>query len=100
MHSTHNLCTLDLLHAEIVWISTEWAGMKITLFGDDETYKDFGKDFCLITLSHRGDLDWVAGYIMGARYGFLHVSNERRVKINILSFVILRTMLLSLHSMA
>ena len=51
--------------------------MNITLFGDDdETYKDFGKESCLITLSHRGDLDWVAGYIMGVRYGFLHVSDS------------------------
>jgi lysophosphatidic acid acyltransferase/lysophosphatidylinositol acyltransferase len=74
---------LYILHAEIVWISTEWAGINITLFGDDEAYKNLGKESCLITLSHRGDLDWVAGYIMGVRFRFLHVSSERRcIKIN------------------
>jgi hypothetical protein len=50
--------------------------MNVTLFGDDETYKNFGKESCLVTLSHRGDLDWVGLAIMGIRYGILHVSCE------------------------
>ena len=69
---------LKLLHscpAEIVWISTEWARINITMFGDDEAYRKFGKEFSFLTLSHRGDLDWVAGYIMGVRYNFIHVGD-------------------------
>ncbi len=58
--------------------------MNITLFGDDETYKNFGKESALITLSHRGDLDWVAGYIMGVRYNFIHVSE---ISVNILKLI-------------
>ena len=50
--------------------------MKVTLFSDDETCKNFGREYSLFTLSHRGDLDWVAGYIMCVRYHFLHVSEQ------------------------
>ena len=53
--------------------------MNITLFGDDETYKNFGKESCLVTLSHRGDLDWVAAFIIAVRYDFLHVSGENNL---------------------
>lgn len=74
VYDSHFVCEHG--DAEIVWISTEWAEVKVTLFGDDETYKNFGKESSLITLSHRGDLDWVAGYIMGVRFNFLHVSSH------------------------
>ena len=49
--------------------------MEMTLFGEEEAFKRFGKERCLITLSHRGDLDWVGGFIMGAHFGFLRVSH-------------------------
>lgn len=47
--------------------------MRIHAFGEDDTYKNFGKESMIVTSSHRGDLDWVAGFVLGARYGFLHV---------------------------
>ena len=36
-------------------------------------YEMLGKEFSLVTLSHRGDLDWVAGYVIGAQFNFLKV---------------------------
>ena len=48
--------------------------MNVLMYGDEEAYKQFGRESCLITLSHRGDLDWVAGYTVGAHFKILHVS--------------------------
>lgn len=62
---------LATLSGQFVWIAKDWAGMEMTLFGEEEAFKRFGKERCLITLSHRGDLDWVGGFIMGAHFGFL-----------------------------
>ena len=47
--------------------------MKILLYGEDEAYEKFGRESSLITLSHRGDLDWVAGYVISTFFGFMHV---------------------------
>ena len=75
-----------------MWISTEWAEINITQFGDDETYKNLGKEFCLVTLSHRGDLDWVAAGIIAIRYGFLRVSSENNLLLHILNFEVFRAL--------
>ena len=32
-----------------------------------------GKEFALMTLSHRGDVDWVTGYVVATQFNFLHV---------------------------
>ena len=44
------------------------------MYGEKGVYDLFGKEPCLVTLSHRGDLDWVGGYIVATRLNFLHVS--------------------------
>lgn len=58
----------------MVWASVDWADLNIHLYGEKDVYDRFGKESCLVTLSHRGDLDWVAGYVVGANMNFLHVS--------------------------
>ena len=52
----------------------DWASINVRLFGHKETFEKMGKEFALMTLSHRGDLDWVAGYVVAARFNFIHVS--------------------------
>ena len=54
-------------------MSQDWAGVKVTMFGDKDTYDHLGKECALWTLSHRGDLDWVIGYVVGVQYNFIHV---------------------------
>ena len=53
----------------------EWAKINITMFGDDEAYRKFGKEFSFVTLSHRGDLDWVAGLFVCLKFNCLHVGD-------------------------
>ena len=64
---------LSALRAEIVWICTDYANVRIQLFGEAEPYEKFGKEFQIVTSSHRGNLDWIAGFILGVHYGCLHV---------------------------
>lgn len=65
------VCVSDFV--EIVWLCTDYADLRVHVFGDEDAYKMFGKEFHMVTSSHRGDLDWVAGFILGAHYKFLHV---------------------------
>lgn len=57
---------------QFAWICYDWAGMSVRLFGDEEAFDNFGKEFSLVTLSHRGDLDWVAGYLVASQFNFIH----------------------------
>ena len=57
---------------QLVWVSLDWANMEVYLYGEKGVYDLFGKEPCLVTLSHRGDLDWVGGYIVATHFNFLH----------------------------
>lgn len=63
-----------LSFAEFAWICYDWSGIKVRMFGTAEAYEKLGKEFALMTLSHRGDLDWVAGYVVSTQFDFIHVS--------------------------
>ena len=63
-----------VIHTEMIWVSVDWADTRITLFGSDEACRDFGREYSLVTLSHRGEFDWLIGFIVAARYGFLQVT--------------------------
>ena len=59
----------------MIWIAIDWADIQITLFGDDATYEKFGKEYSLITSSHRGDFDWLIAFIVCNYYNCAEVSN-------------------------
>ena len=65
------VCVLS--RAEFAWIFHDWAGIGVRLFGEEEVFEKIGNEFSLMTLSHRGDLDWVAGYLIAAQFNFIHV---------------------------
>ena len=60
--------------AEFAWICEDWSSIRVRLFGAKEAFEKMGTEFALMTLSHRGDLDWVAGYVVAAQFNFIHVS--------------------------
>lgn len=74
-------CTLEkrgllwcAISAEIVWVCTDYADLRVHVFSSDEAMERFGKESQIVTSSHRGDLDWIAGFVLGANTRFLHVS--------------------------
>ena len=54
-------------------MSVDWADIKVVMFAKDEVLQHCGREHAMWTLSHRGDLDWIVGYIFGCRFNFLHV---------------------------
>ena len=70
----HTLIFINhLFCVEMIWTCIDWADTQVTLFGTDEAYRTFGKESCLVTLSHRGDFDWLIGFVVSACFDFLEV---------------------------
>jgi len=65
----------------MVWLCRDWATVDVVCFGEPNVFDKFGVESSLITCSHRGDLDWVVGIMMGAYYNFMHVSSHKCVHV-------------------
>ncbi|KAG6411474.1 hypothetical protein SASPL_129556 [Salvia splendens] len=71
----------ELLWLELVWLVDWWAGVKIELYTDSETFKLMGKagehilDLCkehaLLICNHKSDIDWLVGWVLAQRAGCL-----------------------------
>jgi lysophosphatidic acid acyltransferase/lysophosphatidylinositol acyltransferase len=66
-----NRVVAELLWLELVWLLDWWAGVKIKLFTDPETFKMMGKEHALVICNHRSDIDWLVGWILAQRSGCL-----------------------------
>ncbi|XP_057770313.1 1-acyl-sn-glycerol-3-phosphate acyltransferase 2-like [Salvia miltiorrhiza] len=61
----------ELLWLELVWLIDWWAGLKIELYTDSETFKLMGKEHALVMSNHRSDIDWLVGWVLAQRSGCL-----------------------------
>ncbi|XP_074321322.1 1-acyl-sn-glycerol-3-phosphate acyltransferase 2-like isoform X2 [Silene latifolia] len=61
----------ELLWLEVVWLFDWWAGMKIELHTDTETFRLMGKERALLICNHRSDIDWLIGWVLAQRTGCL-----------------------------
>lgn len=61
----------ELLWLELVWLIDWWAGVKIELYTDSETFKYMGKEHALVICNHRSDIDWLVGWVLAQRTGCL-----------------------------
>ncbi|KAI5682955.1 hypothetical protein M9H77_04183 [Catharanthus roseus] len=61
----------ELLWLELVWIVDWWAGVKIQLYTDSETFQMMGKEHALVVSNHRSDIDWLVGWVLAQRSGCL-----------------------------
>ncbi|KAL2228245.1 1-acyl-sn-glycerol-3-phosphate acyltransferase 2-like [Sesamum indicum] len=61
----------ELLWLELVWLVDWWAGVKIEIYTDAETFKLMGKEHALVICNHRSDIDWLVGWILAQRSGCL-----------------------------
>eukprot|EP00794_Sanderia_malayensis_P000345 gene345-978_t len=60
--------------SELSFIGEWWANIDIKYYGDAEVFKEIGKESVLTIPNHRGDLDWLIGYILCERAGYLGAS--------------------------
>ena len=65
-----------ILHAAAVipWTLESWAEYDIRIFGHDDEVGRYGnKEHALVLINHRGDLDWMVGWVLIDRLGMLGV---------------------------
>ncbi|XP_057451691.1 1-acyl-sn-glycerol-3-phosphate acyltransferase 3-like [Lotus japonicus] len=66
-----NKVITESLWLELVWLIDWWAGIKIDLYTDSETFQLMGKENALLICNHRSDIDWLIGWVMAQRSGCL-----------------------------
>ncbi|PNX73053.1 1-acyl-sn-glycerol-3-phosphate acyltransferase 2-like protein, partial [Trifolium pratense] len=71
LHRRINRLLAELLWLELVWIFDWWAGVKIQVFTDRETFRVLGKEHALVISNHKSDIDWLVGWILAQRSGCL-----------------------------
>ncbi|XP_043693108.1 1-acyl-sn-glycerol-3-phosphate acyltransferase 2-like isoform X2 [Telopea speciosissima] len=71
MYRKINRVVAELLWLELVWLIDWWAGVKVQLFTDTETFRLMGKEHALLISNHRSDIDWLVGWVLAQRSGCL-----------------------------
>ncbi|XP_021894090.1 1-acyl-sn-glycerol-3-phosphate acyltransferase 3-like [Carica papaya] len=66
-----NKVVAELLWLELIWLFDWWAGIKIDVFADAETFQLMGKEHALVICNHRSDIDWLVGWVIAQRAGCL-----------------------------
>ncbi|XP_010554846.1 PREDICTED: 1-acyl-sn-glycerol-3-phosphate acyltransferase 2 [Tarenaya hassleriana] len=66
-----NRVVAETLWLELVWIIDWWAGVKIRVFTDRETFHQMGREHALVICNHRSDIDWLVGWVLAQRAGCL-----------------------------
>ncbi|XP_022744048.1 1-acyl-sn-glycerol-3-phosphate acyltransferase 2-like isoform X1 [Durio zibethinus] len=66
-----NRVVAELLWLELVWLVDWWAGVKIKVFADHESFNLMGKEHALVVSNHRSDIDWLVGWVLAQRSGCL-----------------------------
>lgn len=66
-----NRVVAELLWLELIWLIDWWAGVKVKIYTDPETFKLMGKEHALVICNHKSDIDWLVGWILAERSGCL-----------------------------
>lgn len=66
-----NRVIAELLWIQLVWLFDWWAGVKVRVYADSETYNSMGKEHALVISNHRSDVDWLVGWLLAQRSGCL-----------------------------
>ncbi|XP_043693109.1 1-acyl-sn-glycerol-3-phosphate acyltransferase 2-like isoform X3 [Telopea speciosissima] len=70
MYRKINRVVAELLWLELVWLIDWWAGVKVQLFTDTETFRLMGKEHALLISNHRSDIDWLVGWVLAQVIGW------------------------------
>ncbi|ONI13799.1 hypothetical protein PRUPE_4G245900 [Prunus persica] len=66
-----NKVVAELLWLELIWLIDWWAGIKVELYVDSDTFQLMGKEHALVICNHRSDIDWLVGWLVAQRSGCL-----------------------------
>ncbi|KAI9194354.1 hypothetical protein LWI28_005300 [Acer negundo] len=65
-----NKVIAELLWLELVWLFDWWAGVKVQVYTDAETFELMGKEHALFICNHRSDIDWLVGWVLAQIIGW------------------------------
>ncbi|XP_022746007.1 1-acyl-sn-glycerol-3-phosphate acyltransferase 2-like isoform X2 [Durio zibethinus] len=65
-----NKVVAELLWLELIWLVDWWAGVKIKVFADHESFNLMGKEHALVIANHRSDIDWLVGWVLAQVIGW------------------------------
>ncbi|KAK1259691.1 1-acyl-sn-glycerol-3-phosphate acyltransferase PLS1 [Acorus gramineus] len=71
MYRRINRLVAELLWLELIWLIDWWAGVKVQVYADSETFHSMGKEHALVISNHRSDIDWLVGWVLAQRSGCL-----------------------------
>ncbi|GMY16293.1 1-acyl-sn-glycerol-3-phosphate acyltransferase 2-like [Fagus crenata] len=71
MYRRINKVVAESLWLELIWLIDWWAGIKVELYTDSETYQLMGKEHALLICNHRSDIDWLVGWVLAQSFGCL-----------------------------
>uniref|UniRef100_A0A2N9IVP4 1-acylglycerol-3-phosphate O-acyltransferase n=1 Tax=Fagus sylvatica TaxID=28930 RepID=A0A2N9IVP4_FAGSY len=71
MYRRINKVVAESLWLELIWLIDWWAGIKVELYTDSETFQLMGKEHALLICNHRSDIDWLVGWVLAQRFGCL-----------------------------
>ncbi|KAM0997249.1 hypothetical protein TB1_006547 [Malus domestica] len=71
MYRKINKVVAELLWLELIWLIDWWAGIKVELYVDSETFQLMGKERALLISNHKSDIDWLVGWLVAQRSGCL-----------------------------
>ena len=75
MHTHAHAHTRTCTHTVLPWVLESWAEYDIQVFGIEADILGYtNKEHALCLLNHRGDLDWMIGWVISDRLGVLGVS--------------------------
>ncbi|ONK59895.1 uncharacterized protein A4U43_C08F12060 [Asparagus officinalis] len=66
-----NRVVAELLWIQLIFLVDWWAGLKVRVYADSETFNSMGKEHALVISNHRSDIDWLVGWILAQRSGCL-----------------------------
>ncbi|KAG0594718.1 hypothetical protein M758_UG102700 [Ceratodon purpureus] len=66
-----NMVMMELLWSELIWLLDWWAGVKVKVYTDRQSWELLGKEHALVISNHRSDVDWLVGWIIAQRLGCL-----------------------------
>ncbi|KAI5392707.1 1-acyl-sn-glycerol-3-phosphate acyltransferase 2 [Lathyrus oleraceus] len=66
-----NRVVAELLWLELIWLIDWWAGVKVQIYTDRETFRLMGKEHALVICNHRSNIDWLVGWVLAQRSGCL-----------------------------
>jgi lysophosphatidic acid acyltransferase/lysophosphatidylinositol acyltransferase len=59
--------------AEVVFLASGWAGVRLRFFGDKKAFDNFGKLRAIALCNHGSDIDWLLGWVAAQKVGVIGV---------------------------